>query len=190
MYRDGSVYQYGDELTLGATTQYFAVAIDTPMTEGNGLDSYSRFGLYVQLTNRARSVNVPEEVSTAIPNDLILDTDERHFGLFYDIKKPVFFEGFIFHVYLGAGYSQQNIYSNIYELKSGNFEGSTALMSVKAAAGLAYRYAITESFGVRAAIDYSYEHLDSLKSISDDAVTLDNAGVQLVGGIISFDMAW
>jgi hypothetical protein len=187
LYGDGASFQRGDPLTIGSTTQYFAIAINTPITEENSHDSYSRFGIYAQITDRARSVDVAID---NMPENLILQTDERQFGIFYDIKKPVFVEGFILHLYLGAGYGFQDIRDNVYGYKSGDFDSSTALLCLNVETELAYRYSFTENFGVRAGISYSYDYLDSLKSAATDSASLNNAGVHLWGGNVTFDLLW
>ncbi|MDR2883925.1 MAG: hypothetical protein LBV09_02320 [Deferribacteraceae bacterium] len=189
-YGNGTFFQDGEPLTIGSTTQYFAIAISTPITEENSIDSYSRFGIYTQFTDHSRAVSVMPSSIDLTANSLILDIDERQVGLFYDIKKPVFIEGLIIHIYLAGGYGWQNIGSNVYRLQNKDFEASNALLCVNTEVDLSYRYHFTDNFGVRIGLNYAYEYLDTLKSRSDEAASLNNAGIHIGGIDTSLTYTW
>ncbi|MDR0453223.1 MAG: hypothetical protein LBH05_00255 [Deferribacteraceae bacterium] len=181
-YKNGVIFQPGDNVTLNKQLQKIAVAIDTPITGEDSPDSYSRFGIYYAQNIRSRSAKRLGNTNTG---GWLLTVLEQHGGLFYDINKPVFTPGLSLSFSLDAGLGQQEILPNVYEITSSEFKASKTLFYTDFNAGIAYRISITKWLGVKTYIEYGYSDIALMSSISDSSSTLNNNGEQsLLGGLL------
>lgn len=180
---NGTAYSGGTALTAGEKSQFFALAIDTPVTRNDSGSSYSRFGIYYQSGARLREATIDND-----PKYYLLDVAERHFGIFMDMMKPVLVEGFYTHIYLQAGYGFRKIGANNLGFSDNRFDGYRSLLFLTADFEASYRFNLSENTGLILLAGYNYNNIIVIKNGSTKAGSFDNEDKHQFKASLMFDV--
>jgi hypothetical protein len=176
-YQDGSLFSKGDQLNLGENIWRVAIAVNTPYTLLDRAESRSRFGVFYQESERARSVDI-EDVH------YMLGMTERTIGGFYDFKKPIFRPELVLEINVALGLSYAEISSNSFGYSNADFDNIRLMLYTEAGLGLDYRIAFTENSGLKFGADYKYRAYTPFNQSGDKE--FDTGGDHRVSANIAF----
>ncbi|GAB7141272.1 hypothetical protein RsTz2092_12390 [Deferribacterales bacterium RsTz2092] len=160
IYTGKEVLIAGKKLSFCETTNFFAIAIDTPITRKDSLDSYSRFGLYYEDTRRVRT-------SKLIDNSrYIVNVFEHSAGAFFDISKPVFVDGFVLRSQMSIGYMWRNMPNNRIAV-AGGFPENKSILILDFNLEMAYRIDMTSAVNLQFGIGYATGIVNVLSDVTN-----------------------
>lgn len=170
-YKGSYIVSKDDYLNIGEINNYYAVAVNTPVTNEDALYSYSRFGVYYSNILRPRSAYIPGN-----SDRWIFDVAEWSSGIFYDIYKPAFTKGLVLGMYMGVGIGMRELKANNAGYTSSDFNAARVMMFFKASPRIAYIVDITKHINLRFNADYIYRSLTSLQRSNPSSGVFNNNG--------------
>lgn len=104
---NGVLMQAGNYVYSAGSEWAVRMYLDTPVIRKSSINEYSYFGIYYNEFITARSAT-PGSSYPGYPN-LLVSTNTRSGGIFFDIKKDVY-KGFIFGISVYGGYAEMDVY--------------------------------------------------------------------------------
>lgn len=150
---NNAMHGSGEKIYASTTELIVRLYLDTPVVLNPSIMEHSYFGVYYSEFITPRSASPGTNFAGCPP--LIVSTNSRAGGFFYDMRKDVY-KGIIFGVEVYGGYSSVEV-SNGGSSFGASFGNINGLLAVKGKVSLGYEH-IFKDYGLGVAFDISAEY--------------------------------
>lgn len=142
--------EYFNALSTAFTVRLY---LNTPIAPNPSIFEHSYFGIYYAENTLPRTATPGTEAQNPIP--LLVDTNTRSGGIFFEIKKDTPAKGLNVEIaaYLGYGHIEVRDSTSVVNAKFGNLDG---LVSIKGRGVLSYRYIFPNDLGLQFSAGVEY----------------------------------
>lgn len=143
----------GEYFSALSTSFMVRLYLNTPIVEEPSIFQHSYFGIYYSERTYPRTAT-PGGDNPGGPV-LLVDTDSRSGGIFFDMKKDTIAKGLNVEVYAFAGYASIEVRDSA-KIAGASFGNTEGLVSIGARAGLSYRYIFDKGLGLKFSAGVEY----------------------------------
>ncbi len=180
----------GERFTANLSEMTFRIYLDTPIVLEPSIFEYSYFGVFYSQRVVPRMAKPPAHL-ISISSDILLSTEIKTGGIFYEMKKDTPLKGLNFDIYAAIGYGDLFGLDDVNSVYSASFGNTKGLVTIFAKAGLGYRYVFKTGLGIDINVGASYFITSEfINSPNPDKFTMNMGGDLRYFANLSFVFAY